>query len=64
MDGILNETTSTVHEMRAEEPDLRAECGVTNHLEGDKLREVSVHRATRELDASKCGRCFDDAGGY
>jgi hypothetical protein len=64
MAGVLNETTRTVHELRAEEPRLRTECGVANHLEGEQLRKVSVDRATRELDASKCGRCFDDAGGY
>jgi hypothetical protein len=64
MEGLLNETTGTVHEIRAEEPVLEADCGVTNHLDADQLRRVPVERATTELGADKCGRCFEDAGGY
>lgn len=64
MDGVLNETTRTVHRTRPGGSDLQTECGATYHLAPDQLRVTSVERATAEVDAGKCGRCFDDAGGY
>jgi hypothetical protein len=64
MEAILNETTQTVHRQETGTPSLRTVCGVTYHVGPDQLRRVSVARATGHLDASKCGRCFDDGGGY
>lgn len=70
MDVILNELTETVHKYEAGSSELHAACGVTHHLAPDrlrgprKLRRISLERASIDYDASKCGRCFDDGGGY
>lgn len=64
MDAVLNETTRTVHKPRVGGRDLQTECGVAYLVAPDQLRTTSIERATAELDATKCGRCFEDAGGY
>lgn len=64
MDGILNEYTNTVHKHETGTADLHTPCGVTHNINPDQLRAISVHQATTEYDANKCGRCFEDGGGY
>jgi hypothetical protein len=64
MNGVLNETTGTVHKPRVGGSDLQTECGVAYHLAPGQLRATSIERATTQLGATRCGRCFDDAGGY
>ncbi|SDE76657.1 hypothetical protein [Halorientalis regularis] len=65
MGGVLNEVTNTVHKQETGKSKFQTECGVTYNLSEEDLR---VFRAVEsELDGanvSKCGRCFDDAGGY
>jgi hypothetical protein len=63
MDGVLNEYTKTVHKHETGASDLHTVCGATYNLEPGQLREMSVESA-EAIDASKCGRCFDDGGGY
>lgn len=63
-DAVLNETTKTVHRHARGNSDLQTVCGLTHHVNPDQLRTTSVKRATTDFDASKCGRCFDDGGGY
>jgi len=60
----LNERTKTVHKHEAGAPSLHTICGATYHLAGERLREVPVERAIADHDADKCGRCFEDGGGY
>jgi len=64
MDGVLNEVTGTVHRREPGAAEPRATCGVTYHLDVDRLNEMSVERATVYRDARKCGRCFEDGHGY
>lgn len=64
MDGVLNEVTQTVHRHESEESDLESRCGATHGLAREQLRMTSVRRALLEANADKCGRCFDEAGGY
>ena len=64
MDCVLNETTRTVHKVEPGVPELHAECGVAYHLDPDQLQKTSVTRAEREIDATKCGRCFENGGEY
>jgi hypothetical protein len=64
MDGVLNEITRTVHKHESGASDLRTACGLVHRADPDTLRVVSVERATADPDASKCGGCFEDAGGY
>jgi hypothetical protein len=66
MRGVLNESTNVVH--RPEDgdgrPGVRTTCGATNHVTDTRLQRVDVARAVSDEDASRCGRCFADAGGY
>lgn len=62
--GVLNETTMTIHKHETGAADSRAVCGHTLHVEQERLRVVGVQRATEELDARKCGQCFEDGRGY
>lgn len=65
MDIVLNEVTDTIHKQDAGKSDRQTVCGATNHVSQDDLRRVTVMEPELEtLNASKCGRCFDDGGGY
>lgn len=63
MEGILNETTATVHKHETGTSPLETICGASNNLSAEQLRQVPVTGAV-DYDADRCGRCFDDAGGY
>lgn len=63
MNIVLNEATETVHKPEAAtEPNTA--CGVSRTLGADRLRVLPLREATAEYDISRCGRCFEDAGGY
>ena len=62
--GVLNTTTMTVHKQEIGAAALQTECGHTHHVDPERLRTIRIERATEDLDASKCGRCFEDGGGY
>ncbi|WP_372480235.1 hypothetical protein ACAH01_03400 [Halomicrobium sp. HM KBTZ05] len=64
MKGLLNESTATVHKYEPQRGRGVAECGATTTVTHDQLRVLPVERALDERDASKCGRCFGDGGGY
>lgn len=64
MDGVLNETTRTVHKHETGESDFQSECGATANLAHEDLRIVPVEIASSSTDVIRCGRCFEDAGGY
>lgn len=64
MNGVLNETTNTVHKHDRSESDLKAKCGATSQVKREQLRMARVPEAVTESDASKCGRCFEEGGGY
>jgi len=61
MEHVLNEVTNTVHRHEPGTADLQTACGVTFHLSHDNLSTLTASETT---SASKCGRCFDDGGGY
>ena len=64
MYGVLNAKTGMIHKQKPESADGRTVCGATNQLGHDHLKLVAVQRALDEEMATKCGRCFADAGGY
>jgi hypothetical protein len=63
MKAVVNRTTETVHKRAAEGP-KETPCGATSHVDSSKLEQTSLERACDAHDASKCGRCFEDGGGY
>lgn len=65
MDAVLNLGTRTIHKQEDREPDIETICGVTRNLPQDRFEPVTAIETELETtDASKCGRCFDDGGGY
>lgn len=64
MDGILNESTSTVHKQEVGTSALQTPCGITYNVPKDQLRRTSVGQVVTTTTITKCGRCFDDGGGY
>lgn len=64
MDGVVNEGTKTIHRHERGRTPLATPCGLTNHVDPDRLRRTSIDRATADADANRCGSCFEDAGGY
>jgi len=64
MDGILNETTNTVHRPEAGTAGQETVCGVTYHVPADNFRPTEFDPDATPAAITKCGRCFDDAGGY
>lgn len=64
MNGVLNEVTNTVHKHEMGHSDFQTVCGATFHVSHDNLRMAAIERTVTATNASKCGRCFDDAGGY
>lgn len=65
MDVVLNEVTNTIHKQETGKSARQTVCGATNHLPQDNLKRVTVVESELDtLNATKCGRCFDDAGGY
>jgi len=64
MDGVLNEHTQTVHRHESGEPELHTVCGVSYTLDPEHLLAMPVEKAATDHDADRCGRCFDDGGGY
>lgn len=62
--AVLNRTTMKVHKHEKGTETVETRCGATYHLDPEQLLVTSVERATTEFDASKCGRCFEDGGGY
>lgn len=64
MKGVLNETTNTIHKHETGKTKLATECGITYHVAAEQLRVAPIEQATADPGTRKCGRCFDDAGGY
>ena len=62
--GILNETSMTIHKHETGAADLQTACGQTYHVEHGQLRKLPVVEATEEHSATRCGRCFEDGRGY
>lgn len=64
MEVVLNEQTRTMHKHRLDGSEYTTACGVTKHITHEDVQRVPFERAASDYDASKCGRCFEDGGGY
>ncbi len=64
MQGVLNEVTQTVHEHQRGESAFQTKCGANSQISHDQLQRISVERTIGRGTVSKCGRCFEDGGGY
>jgi len=64
MECVSNEATNTVHRPEAGATHLKTVCSVTYHVPADHLRSAELDPEATTPTATKCGRCFDDGGGY
>lgn len=64
MQGVLNEVTRTVHKHQMGASDFQTACGAIANVAHDNLRITPIDPEIDTTDASKCGRCFEGAGGY
>jgi hypothetical protein len=60
----LNGKSRTIHKPKAGETALETRCGHTDHLDRGQMRLVVIESALQMAEVSKCGTCFDEAGGY
>lgn len=61
MTYIVNEITNKVHKQGDGRSELSTECGVTYQMDAERLKMSVSDTLTA---AEKCGRCFEDGGGY
>ncbi|WP_135827842.1 hypothetical protein [Halorussus halobius] len=64
MTRLLNEHTGTVHKSRQESPGDEAVCGALRHVSGRHVASVPNDEPRTNDAVDRCGRCFEDAGGY
>ena len=58
---IINEKTDKVHKQGTRESEFSTACGVTYQMDRERM-DMSVTESLSSSD--KCGRCFEDGGGY
>jgi hypothetical protein len=62
---VLNGVTNRAHRHGTDRPERQAVCGSTFHASHNNLGVVSGAEPEIEaVSATKCGRCFENGGGY
>ena len=63
---VLNESTKTVHRPAHRSDSQPADCGALRHVSDDRIRLTTEQEVEPELEVEieRCGRCFEDCGGY
>ncbi|AEH37412.1 hypothetical protein [Halopiger xanaduensis] len=63
---VLNESTKTAHKPARSARNQLADCGALRHVPTDRVRETSEEEIEPpiEVELERCGRCFEDSGGY
>ncbi|WP_115862661.1 hypothetical protein [Halorussus litoreus] len=64
MERILNEHTGTVHKSRRGTTSDEAVCGALRHVPHRQVTSVPNEETGVEEGVERCGRCFEEAGGY
>ena len=64
MTRLLNEHTGTVHKRRQGPTGDEAACGALRHVTACHVRSVGTDESLPDGSVDRCGRCFEDAGGY
>ncbi|RKD97600.1 hypothetical protein [Halopiger aswanensis] len=63
---VLNESTKTAHKPARSTRNQPADCGALRHVPTERIRETSEAEIEQAVEAEleRCGRCFEDSGGY
>lgn len=64
MKRLLNEHTGTLHRLQPETTDETTACGALRHVPRRYVTTVGTDEVRVGEDVERCGRCFEDAGGY
>lgn len=60
---VLNDFTNTAHRPSHEDSSHPAACGALRHVSSDHIRVLADENES-DGEVDRCGRCFDDSGGY
>ncbi|GAB3665587.1 hypothetical protein [Halopiger thermotolerans] len=63
---VLNESTKTAHKPARSTRNQPADCGALRHVSTDRIRIISEEEIEPAVEAEleRCGRCFEESGGY
>lgn len=64
MKRVLNEHTGTIHRLQPGTADGATACGALRHVPRRYVTTVGTDELRPDEDVERCGRCFEDAGGY
>jgi hypothetical protein len=61
MSYVINDVTDKVHKQGDGRSELSTACGVTYQMDAERLKMTASEKLPT---GEKCGRCFEDGGGY
>ena len=64
MKGLLNEHTGTVHKRQPGTTSGETACGALRHAPQQRISLIASDGQQREGELKRCGRCFEETGGY
>lgn len=64
MKRLLNEQTGTVHKPGSGTASEATACGALRHVPHQQITTVGTDETQLGDEIDRCGRCFEDAGGY
>lgn len=64
MKRLLNEHTGTVHRVHPETTIDETACGALRHVPRQKIAVIGAGETKSSDEITRCGRCFEDGGGY
>lgn len=64
--GLVNTHTNTVHKPAQQRTHRATVCGALQHVLDGQIARLATTEAEiiEQASVQRCGRCFDDAGGY
>ena len=64
MKRLLNERTGTIHKAQPGMSSETTVCGALRHVPHHNITTVEIDETQLGDGIDRCGRCFQDAGGY
>lgn len=64
MQLVLNERTKTAHKPSRSTGRQPADCGALRYVSEDRIRMTSSEEIEPSHEVDRCGRCFENTGGY
>ena len=61
---VMNMRTNTAHKPSSEGSSHPAACGALRYVPENRIRTISAEAIVHNDEIDRCGRCFDDVGGY